>query len=67
MEANENQTLIDVGCALNGPETLENGKIPFVVVPEGYKVADLEHLLPSRRELLTWITQTLLTPEKESA
>jgi uncharacterized protein YfdQ (DUF2303 family) len=46
MEANENQTLIDVGCALNGPETLENGKIPFVVVPEGYKVADLERLLP---------------------
>lgn len=29
MEANENQTLIDVGCALNGPETLENGKIPY--------------------------------------
>lgn len=25
------------------------------------------HLLPSRGELLTWITQTLLTPEKESA
>jgi hypothetical protein len=25
------------------------------------------HLLPSRWELLTWITQTLLTPEKESA
>ena len=25
------------------------------------------HLLPSRWELLTWITQNLLTPEKESA
>lgn len=51
MELNENETLINVGCALNVPKTLNNGQIPFFVVPDEYKVVDLEHLLtePTRK------------------
>jgi len=51
VESNENQTLIDAGCALNGPEQLEGSNISFVIVPDGYKVVDLEHLLtvPTRK------------------
>lgn len=51
METNENQTLIDVGCALNSPEQLDGSDIAFVIVPDGYKVVDLEHLLiaPTRK------------------
>jgi uncharacterized protein YfdQ (DUF2303 family) len=45
-----NQALIDLASGMNMQETPsagEHGERPYVVVPTGYKVADLEHLLPN--------------------
>jgi len=51
------------------PPKHENGRENYSVIEWGGWMSNsrLEHLLPSRWELLTWITQNLLTPEKESA
>ena len=51
MKNTENQTLIDAGCAMSSHETLVGSDIPFCVVPDRYKVVDLEHLLtvPTRK------------------
>lgn len=41
------QTILDAGASLVGVHNIdENGK-PFVIVPEGYKAENLEHLLPN--------------------
>ncbi len=45
-----NQALIDLASGLNMAVTAsagENGEHPYVVVPTGYKFADLEYLLPN--------------------
>lgn len=47
METRENQTLLDAGAALAGTSHIDGSDIPFVVVPDGYRVTDLEHLLPA--------------------
>lgn len=47
METKENKTLLDAGAALAGTCVMEGSDIPFVVVPDGYTVKDLEHLLPA--------------------
>jgi len=45
--ANENSTAIAMGAALFDPKSAESkyGEIPFVVVPDGYHVEDLERML----------------------
>lgn len=52
MELNENtiRALIDIGMAQCNPRTVEDGA-PYLVVPDGYKVENLEHLmeLPLRK------------------
>lgn len=45
MENQENKTLLDAGAALVGVMAEHDG-IPFVVVPDGYKMADIEKLMP---------------------
>ena len=47
METTENKTLLDAGASLAGPSIIGNSDIPFVVIPDGYTVKDLEHLLPA--------------------
>jgi len=47
METRENQTLLDAGAALTGTSHIDGSDIPFVVVPDGYRVTDLERLLPA--------------------
>ena len=52
------------------PPRYEHGREHYQVIEWGegrLSNSRRTHLLPSRWELLTWITQTLLTPEKESA
>lgn len=46
MESQNNADLIALGAALANPTT-NHGGIPFVTVPEGYDVHDLEKLLPA--------------------
>ena len=43
----ENKTLLDAGASLAGPSVIDNSDIPFVVIPDGYTVKDLEYLLPA--------------------
>lgn len=43
----ENKTLLDAGASLVGPSMIGNSDIPFVVIPDGYTVTDLEYLLPA--------------------
>lgn len=47
METTENKTLLDAGASLAGPSMIGNSDIPFVVIPDGYTVKDLEYLLPA--------------------
>ncbi|MCL2344224.1 MAG: YfdQ family protein [Desulfobulbus sp.] len=42
------KTLLNAGAAGMSPE-IGYGGTPYVVIPEGYKLADLEHLLPNPR------------------
>lgn len=46
METRENQTLLDAGTALAKHSLIEGSSIPFVVVPNGYTINELENLLP---------------------
>ena len=51
------------------PPRYEHGREHYQVIEWGegrLSNSRCTHLLPSRWELLTWITQHLLTPEKES-
>jgi len=50
MEQNDIQAAIDAGAALANPQTDHDG-IPFVALPEDYKIHDLENLLfvPTRK------------------
>ena len=50
------------------PPVYAHGRETYAVIEWGAgRLSDwtCTHLLPSRWELLTWITQTLLTPERE--
>lgn len=52
------------------PSIYEHGREHYVVIEWGtgrLSNSRRTHLLPSRWELLTWITQTLLSPERKSA
>lgn len=40
------QTLLDAGAASVAP-VVAHGGIPYAIVPEGYRLQDLEHLLPN--------------------
>ena len=40
------QSLLDLGASLMGVRGLTDGGKPFVIVPQGYKVEDIEKLLP---------------------
>ena len=51
------------------PPIHAHGREHYVVIEWGEGLLSNSrqtHLLPSRWELLTWITQTLLTPEKDT-
>ena len=45
MQLNDAQSILDAGRAL-GPIRTDHNGIPFIVVPESYRVHDLEKLLP---------------------
>lgn len=51
MEKSEFQAALVAGAALSEPVQISDGAKPYTVVPEGYKIADLEHLLdePTRK------------------
>jgi hypothetical protein len=68
---------VDEVCIFDGsgvrytiqPPRYEHGREHYVVIEWGdgrLSNSRQTHLLPSRWELLTWITQHLLTPEKET-
>lgn len=40
------QSLLDLGASLMGVRGLTDGGKPFVIVPQGYKVEDIEKILP---------------------
>ena len=49
METSKNiaETMLDAGCRIADVQLICDDARPYVVVPEGHTVADLEHLLPA--------------------